>query len=490
MRHVSPIELLVLLVAALLLWHVLRPRRVRRLLAMIFGVGVVAALLVAVLRAPIEWQEHSPIGGWQFRPRLARGDQTPSGNDQRQLLLPARRWDAVATELAAGQWQEPLAAGTSAAVPAEELVPEEDAAAAALRRIAAELEASPERLARVIPGVIAVLEKIAAAWDAPAKGGGTLPAVVSSLQEAIQPTTGDANAQRIASPEEAASAQEAGREDAAPSSGRDLGEGGSASAKPSLLAVSGLGGTRPEWVGRKPFESDETGCVCWPVTVGPILVEDASSAAVRNHLRQTLSDQWAEYLAGNLGEKTSPELLTRLVAMHTAGRLSESPEGSSAWLPGRLAEELLTAVEQAVDQYVDRYIDPRAVGHLRLPVRQAAAEMVRGVWYEPWDWRGTQGQIPVSSPAPASDTAVQLHVLLAFDAGLHDLLLGQWHRWKSQVRVRRVFFGLGLVLLIIALAYTALRVDLATAGSHRSLLRWLGAVGVLVVILVGLVVLR
>ncbi len=468
----SPIELLTVLIVVLLLWHVMRVRWARRFLATTAVVGIVAAVLVAALlfgTLRVERNRHCATPGAGVLAAPAGNIEFPRGH-HRQSPTEARSRPVASTVAATGtgsaDWQPKSATIVPTAVEVLAVLARDEQANATRSKTTA--ESAPEAECNAAPGASAI-----------------------SGADGDEPAENATAVEQAGSPAEASSGGEQAKRKATAAKAEEPSSGGQSGIEQSGAAVRPNGSEEtPSWIGRKPFESDGSRTVYWPVTVGPLLVSNGSSAAVRNRLRQALSDDWAICLVRDLEKKTSDELRARLVAMHAAGQLSELPEQGGAWLPERLADELLAAIQQAVDQYVERYIDPRAAGHLRLPVRDAASKLVQAVWYTPWEWRKKQEQIPVAtSTAPVTDTAFQVHVLLAFDDELHDMLLSQWQRWKVQTRVWRVFGVLGVVLSIIAMLYTILRIDLGTRGRYRTLLRWLGVVGIAVIVFFGLAVL-
>jgi len=233
----------------------------------------------------------------------------------------------------------------------------------------------------------------------------------------------------------------------------------------------------PSWIDRKPFPAEEARCILWPVTIGPLLADDGSTSTVQLQIGRSLSPEWVELITGNLRQKTAPELFAQLAAMHAAGRLAESPE-LGGWLPEAVIAEVRRAFQEAVDQYAARFIDPRAAGRVRVPLNQLPGNVVRGVWYEPWNWQGDSQSIPVStSSLPLSEVAFRVHLLLGFDAELHEQLARQWTRFQARRKVIVVFTCLAFVLAILAIVYVVLQIDLATSGKHRRLLRWAGALG-------------
>ena len=125
-------------------------------------------------------------------------------------------------------------------------------------------------------------------------------------------------------------------------------------------------------------------------------------------------------------------------------------------------EALPDKLREAVDDYVATSIGREARGAVRLPLAYIRDHLVKDRWEE---WKEYE---------PPLGRMAKLHVLVAFDREANARLKEEWNR----VVVDRRLWGVGTagaaLFLLLSIAWTYLKIDLATAGSYRGRLR-LGA---------------
>ena len=136
-------------------------------------------------------------------------------------------------------------------------------------------------------------------------------------------------------------------------------------------------------------------------------------------------------------------------------------------------QELDEKLQEAVEEQTARMFGPQP------PVSLAPAEIRRSVVKQQW-------QETVVSRTPAVGSMIQLHVLLGFDRQANALIEEARNQAIVTQRMWWSGIGLGAVLLLLSVAYTYLKADLAAGGAYRWRLRLAAAVMILGVVAAAL----
>ncbi len=141
------------------------------------------------------------------------------------------------------------------------------------------------------------------------------------------------------------------------------------------------------------------------------------------------------------------------------------------------------ALPAAVDQVIAEYIKTKlklgrqAARLVRLPRSYVREQMIGDdVWVEPvevsfGDW-------------------VRLHALVKFDRRANALIAERWATVEHIDRLAGVAVAGAILLLLLASAYTLLKIDLVTGGKYRGRLRLLVAATILLLVIAGWAIIR
>lgn len=132
----------------------------------------------------------------------------------------------------------------------------------------------------------------------------------------------------------------------------------------------------------------------------------------------------------------------------------------------KLPEEL----DRAVAEYVEEEIGPGAAALVHLPRSFIEEHLVKAEWEEKF-----------RSATPEIGVMLRVHKQLKFDHQAAQRVKEVWDQVAVDRRVRHLATGLGMVLLLLAVSYSYLKLDLATGGNYRGRLRL--AAGLMIVAL-------
>lgn len=156
------------------------------------------------------------------------------------------------------------------------------------------------------------------------------------------------------------------------------------------------------------------------------------------------------------------------------GDLYKWPVTVQAWPTLRECQgELPEVLDRAVSQYAEKKLKlvPWAARRVRLPRDYVLGELLTAQWHKP--------------VAVSSETWVELHALLEFDAEANSRILQQ----RQQAIITGRLWGVGAVvaavLLLLSTLFAYLKIDLATGGSYRGRLRFAAATVILAVTAIG-----
>ena len=156
------------------------------------------------------------------------------------------------------------------------------------------------------------------------------------------------------------------------------------------------------------------------------------------------------------------------------GDLYKWPVTVQAWPTLRECQgELPEVLDRAVSQYAEKKLKlvPWAARRVRLPRDYVLGELLTAQWHKP--------------VAVSSETWVELHALLEFDAEANSRILQQ----RQQAIITGRLWGVGAVvaavLLLLSTLFAYLKIDLATCGSYRGRLRFAAATVILAVTAIG-----
>ncbi len=130
----------------------------------------------------------------------------------------------------------------------------------------------------------------------------------------------------------------------------------------------------------------------------------------------------------------------------------------------KLPEEL----QKAVNHYAAICLVDSSVANISLPMDFLRQNVVKGQWEE----------VRQHSVGPMTS----LHTLLAFDSRVKDRIVEEHQRGVVAGRLWLAGVGLTACLLLLAVFYGYLRIDLASGGAHRNRLRFAAATAILGVV--------
>jgi len=134
-------------------------------------------------------------------------------------------------------------------------------------------------------------------------------------------------------------------------------------------------------------------------------------------------------------------------------------------------QELDEKIAWAVDSYVTWRIGDEAGSQVQLPEDYAREHLVKEEWLE--------------KAGTSLGEEFNLYALLSFDRQVEGKLQDTWNQIVLGARLLLSAAILGGVLLILAVVYGYLKIDLATAGAYRGRLRFAAAATILALAAAG-----
>ena len=150
----------------------------------------------------------------------------------------------------------------------------------------------------------------------------------------------------------------------------------------------------------------------------------------------------------------------------------------------RKAYATVDEFSQAITEYVQTKLKlgPEAARAVRLPYDYVREEMIAtDVWLEP-----TEIEFVDDSFAGY----VQMHALVKFNHTTNAMLESRWEEVQHVQRLGGVSVLAAGLLMLLAFAYSYMKIDLVTGGKYRGRLRFLAIAAILLICLAGLTTLR
>ena len=135
--------------------------------------------------------------------------------------------------------------------------------------------------------------------------------------------------------------------------------------------------------------------------------------------------------------------------------------------------ELPAALSRAVDKYKQTCLGPGAQGRVRLPLSYVQEHVVKDTYEEWHDY--SVGRM------------VKLHALMEFTPETKARIVEAWKQAVIQERIWVLGAAALGVLLVLATAYSYLKIDLATRGKYRGRLRLAAATALVALAAAGVI---
>lgn len=217
----------------------------------------------------------------------------------------------------------------------------------------------------------------------------------------------------------------------------------------------------------------------WLICAGFVLVLGAGWLAERSVLAQVGSSEAASPGEGNDSGPAAPVKTPDDARERTATRrpawVEAKPEriGGEYRIPVRVGPyaspleceaRLPETVALAIDDYIELVLGPEARGKVKLPWSYVEEKLIRERFDETRLFQLTSTQ---------QSEMHTLHVLLAFDQSANQYLRQLWRTAQGMTRLVRLGILFAVLVWSLAVIWSYLRLDLATAGRYRWPLRGL-----------------